>query len=80
MTDFYEYQLPTWAAVYFVNGDRDTLTDAEVELADEWYDKAVGENAVLDVPVQEPYFAYSNCVDSLGSDVYDVRVYVLGGK
>ena len=68
-------RIPEWALCALINGDTSGLTGSEennleVFLLD--YDEWEG---LVFVDKGEPYFSWTNDVDHLGGNVYDVTIY-----
>lgn len=53
------YKIPEWAICYFANGDKDNLTDEEIEIADKWYEEHFPNGCAFDFGSEdnEPYFS-----------------------
>lgn len=86
------YKIPVWAASYLAYGDRDVLSDEDVEIADKWYSEHFPHGCLFDFKgdVNEPYFSRypafgernKNALPNRGEypflacDVIDVDAYV----
>lgn len=75
--DAVEYQIPSWAMCYLVNGDNSGLTDHAIDMCDTWSDSEDGHAFHRGFTIiSEPYFSRSNDLgDCLACDVVDVLVY-----
>lgn len=68
-----DYVLPEWSLSYLVNGDRSCLSDDEVKLIDEWYDK---ERIMFIAEIsEESFFCHKSCIGTLGSTCYTVKAW-----
>lgn len=72
-------KIPVWALCYLVNSDPSGLTDGDIAIADEWWEK---NNVVSVSPASDeegnshPYFSHYPAF-GLGSDVLDCNVMVM---
>ena len=72
-------KIPTWSLCYLVNGDKDNLTDDEIEMIDKWWTE---NNVQIVSPVSNdegdcfPYFDPFPAF-GLASDVIDCSVAIL---
>ena len=69
------YTIPAWALPALINGDTSGLTGGE-EYALECFINDLGEweNLVF-VDKGEPFFSWSNDVDGLGAECFEVTIY-----
>lgn len=68
--------LPTWAVLALVNGE--PLEDQDERKLDDWLaelERLGIKSPSFLIVEDEPHFTYSNELDDLGSDCYEVEVY-----
>ena len=81
-TEIFDGPMPAHWAAYLINGDADTLDDAEAERVDAYVESLRGDAKYIDITIDaeaEPYFSWAFEIyggDARGGDLLDYTIII----